>query len=171
MKERVVQNRLSNILRGGFIVLGLLILWRFAVVYRSLQEGMKNASPETQKPERLFSRIPNQCLPICNQPPVRVSKVAISTKKTSVRVAVKKVVPDTVRLASLPKHPKNPNSIRISIVDAPEFASPVKLVGGRGTCIKKKDKGRKSTQNSKGHIDRECCLDPDEIPNPRCLYK
>ncbi|HPN96890.1 MAG TPA: hypothetical protein PLK35_03940 [Candidatus Moranbacteria bacterium] len=41
---------------------------------------------------------------------------------------------------------------------------------GRLVCAKKNDKPKKSKQNKKGHMDMECCLDPDEIPNPHCYY-
>lgn len=41
---------------------------------------------------------------------------------------------------------------------------------GRKVCNKKNDHPGKSKQNKKGHMDMECCLDPDEIPNPHCYY-
>jgi hypothetical protein len=41
---------------------------------------------------------------------------------------------------------------------------------GRLTCAKKNDNPSKSNTNKKGHLDMECCLDPDEIPNPWCNY-
>lgn len=43
---------------------------------------------------------------------------------------------------------------------------------GRKVCEKKNDKPGKSKENNKGkiHMDMECCLDPDEIPNPHCYY-
>jgi len=45
-----------------------------------------------------------------------------------------------------------------------------KVVNGKLVCAKKNDKPRKSKQNKKGHMDMECCLDPDEKPNPWCTY-
>jgi len=45
-----------------------------------------------------------------------------------------------------------------------------KVVGGRLVCAKKNDKPRKSKKNKPGHLDLECCLDPDERPNPWCSY-
>jgi hypothetical protein len=45
-----------------------------------------------------------------------------------------------------------------------------KVVGGRLVCAKKNDKPSKSHQNKPGHLDLECCLDPDEKPNPWCSY-
>lgn len=45
-----------------------------------------------------------------------------------------------------------------------------KVVGGRLVCAKKNDHPRKSKQNKPGHLDLECCLDPDERPNPWCSY-
>lgn len=37
-------------------------------------------------------------------------------------------------------------------------------------CKKEYDSPKKSSKNPKGHIDSQCCLDPDEIPNSRCYY-
>ncbi len=46
-----------------------------------------------------------------------------------------------------------------------------KKVNGKLVCAKKNDKPRKSKENHNGmHWDRECCLDPDEWPNPWCTY-
>ncbi|MBU2025722.1 hypothetical protein KJ912_03205 [Patescibacteria group bacterium] len=45
-----------------------------------------------------------------------------------------------------------------------------KMVNGKLVCAKKNDKPRKSKQNKGIHMDMECCLDPDEIPNPWCTY-
>lgn len=44
--------------------------------------------------------------------------------------------------------------------------------GGYGgmTCAKKNDHPTKSDQSKKKHLDMECCLDPDEYPNPWCNY-
>ena len=48
-----------------------------------------------------------------------------------------------------------------------------KVVNGRYVCKKKKDYVGKSKNNNKGylHLDLECCLDPDEYPNPWCTYR
>ncbi|HPN96289.1 MAG TPA: hypothetical protein PLK35_00835 [Candidatus Moranbacteria bacterium] len=54
-------------------------------------------------------------------------------------------------------------------INAPKPAS-YKKVNGQRVCAKKNDKPGKSKQNKKKHMDRECCLDPDEIPNPWCTY-
>ena len=45
-----------------------------------------------------------------------------------------------------------------------------KKKNGRLVCAKKNDKPRKSKKNKGKHLDRECCLDPDEYPNPHCYY-
>ncbi|MFA5925652.1 MAG: hypothetical protein WC831_01850 [Parcubacteria group bacterium] len=47
-----------------------------------------------------------------------------------------------------------------------------KLVNGKLVCAKKNDKPHKSKKKSHkpGHLDLECCLDPDETPNPWCTY-
>jgi hypothetical protein len=41
---------------------------------------------------------------------------------------------------------------------------------GRRVCVAKSDDPKKSSQNKKKHLDMECCLDPDEYPNPHCYY-
>lgn len=82
------------------------------------------------------------------------------------RAAQRKSVPQT---AVIPKNPKNPNAIRISLAQAPSLAS-AKIVNGRYVCAHKKDKPRMSRKYDEVHVDRQCCLDPDEIPNPRCDY-
>jgi len=55
-------------------------------------------------------------------------------------------------------------------ITAPKPLAETKIVGGRRVCAKKNDKPRKSKTNKKKHMDMECCLDPDEIPNPWCNY-
>jgi len=48
-----------------------------------------------------------------------------------------------------------------------------KRVNGKYVCKKKHDYVGKSKTNNKGylHLDMECCLDPDEYPNPWCTYR
>ncbi len=47
-----------------------------------------------------------------------------------------------------------------------------KRKNGQWVCAKKHDHPHKSRVNNKGktHLDMECCLDPDEYPNPWCTY-
>lgn len=46
-----------------------------------------------------------------------------------------------------------------------------KVVNGKLVCAKKNDKpGKSKNGNKKGHLDLECCLDPDETTNPWCTY-
>lgn len=42
---------------------------------------------------------------------------------------------------------------------------------GKLVCWKKNDKPHKSNKNPYGDVDMQCCLDPDEVPNPWCTYK
>lgn len=68
-------------------------------------------------------------------------------------------------------HLKNPNSVKIPFAQAPEISVKTRKVNGRRVCEDKNDKGNKSKQKGKDvHIDKECCLDPDEVPNPLCYY-
>lgn len=54
-------------------------------------------------------------------------------------------------------------------ITAPKPVS-YKIVGGKMVCEKNKDKPGKSGKNKGKHLDMECCLDPDEYPNPWCYY-
>ncbi len=60
---------------------------------------------------------------------------------------------------------------KLKMTDYPVGA---KKVNGKYVCKKKKDEYvGKSKKNNKGyyHLDKECCLDPDEYPNPWCTYR
>jgi len=67
---------------------------------------------------------------------------------------------DIVRPKPVPVKPR---------ITAPRPVS-YKTVGGRLVCAKKNDKPSKSDKNKGKHLDMECCLDPDEYPNPHCTY-
>lgn len=54
-------------------------------------------------------------------------------------------------------------------ITAPKPVS-FKIVDGKMVCAKKNDKPGKSKQDKGKHLDMECCLDPDEYPNPWCYY-
>jgi hypothetical protein len=64
---------------------------------------------------------------------------------------------------------QSPNSVLLARSQSPLPVS-AKKSGGRYVCAKKSDSGQKSDQNKRAHIDRQCCLDPDEVPNPHCSY-
>lgn len=58
---------------------------------------------------------------------------------------------------------------------APKIIAPLPLsykkdALGRLVCAKKNDKPNKSKKTKEKHLDMECCLDPDEYPNPHCYY-
>jgi len=56
-------------------------------------------------------------------------------------------------------------------ITAPHPASATKRDSqGRMVCAKKDDNPSKSKSGKKKHLDMECCLDPDEYPNPWCYY-
>ena len=55
-----------------------------------------------------------------------------------------------------------------------EYPIGAEVVNGKRVCKKhRKEYIGKSKENNKGyyHLDKECCLDPDEYPNPWCAYK
>jgi hypothetical protein len=56
----------------------------------------------------------------------------------------------------------------------PKITAPMPLsyivVNGQLVCAKKNDHPSKSNQHKGKHLDMECCLDPDEYPNPWCYY-
>ena len=63
---------------------------------------------------------------------------------------------------------------RIVAPSKPKITAPLpvsaKKKGGKWVCAKKNDKPRKSKQGKGKHMDMQCCLDPDEYPNPNCTY-
>lgn len=67
---------------------------------------------------------------------------------------------EIVRPKPVPIKPKN---------TAPKPVS-YKVENGRLVCAKKHDKPGKSDKGKGKHLDMECCLDPDEYPNPWCYY-
>lgn len=71
---------------------------------------------------------------------------------------------------SRPVRRNNSNSGLASIGKAGDIAAKTKVVNGRRVCKKTDDNPSKSQNNPVGHIDAECCLDPDEVPNARCYY-
>lgn len=64
---------------------------------------------------------------------------------------------------------KRPTALEIARANAP---LPVKFKweNGRRVCEKDNDKPKKSKKGKGHHLDMECCLDPDEDPNPHCYY-
>lgn len=48
--------------------------------------------------------------------------------------------------------------------------SETRIVNGKNVCKDINDKPKKSKKTKKIHVDAECCLDPDEIPNSNCYY-
>jgi hypothetical protein len=88
--------------------------------------------------------------------------------------------PEKETSRTFPEYKEAVNSFRlISIVRPQAKPKPkitakrsvsAKVVGGKLVCAKKNDKPRKSKKNKPGHMDMECCLDPDERPNPWCIY-
>jgi len=79
-------------------------------------------------------------------------------------VAEKKVVPQA-KISSKNKY------VIAGGIKAPTISTKVKRDGeNRRVCSSKSDNPHDSYQNKSIHIDKECCLDPDEIPNPRCYY-
>lgn len=55
------------------------------------------------------------------------------------------------------------------VITAP-YPLTYKVVNGKLVCAKENDKPRKSKKDKGHHLDMECCLDPDEDPNPWCTY-
>jgi hypothetical protein len=57
---------------------------------------------------------------------------------------------------------------------APKISAPMPVwydvVNSRLVCAKRNDRPGKSKRGVKKHLDMECCLDPDEYPNPHCYY-
>ncbi len=64
---------------------------------------------------------------------------------------------------------ERPKPKRKPVITAPMPAW-FKTVNGKKVCAKKNDKPGKSKKDKGRHLDMECCLDPDEYPNPHCTY-
>lgn len=47
---------------------------------------------------------------------------------------------------------------------------PRRVLISLGRCAHKNDHPRKSKTKKHRHMDEDCCMDPDEWPNPRCQY-
>jgi hypothetical protein len=47
---------------------------------------------------------------------------------------------------------------------------PHRVYVAKASCAEKNDHPSKSKQGKGLHIDEDCCIDPDEWPNPRCAY-
>lgn len=69
----------------------------------------------------------------------------------------------------LPTIVRKPSIARPKILNA-KLPAAFKVVGGQRVCDKKNDHPGKSKKNKGKHMDMECCLDPDEYPNPYCTY-
>lgn len=67
------------------------------------------------------------------------------------------------------KREKPKSAVTVKKITAKRPVS-AKNVGGKLVCAKKNDKPRKSKKGKGKHLDLECCLDPDEYPNPWCSY-
>ncbi|MDI6778259.1 MAG: hypothetical protein QMD77_03635 [Patescibacteria group bacterium] len=64
-----------------------------------------------------------------------------------------------------------PKKIAPKIISTlPPPRAKTKKVNGLRVCAKKNDHGHESRNRSQPHMDRECCPDPDEWPNPHCYY-
>lgn len=72
--------------------------------------------------------------------------------------------------ASLSQPPRIRPKQQPARIDAPSPYVYRRDGSGRRVCDKKNDKPSKSKKYDRVHMDMECCLDPDEIPNPHCYY-
>lgn len=70
------------------------------------------------------------------------------------------------------KAPANKSTSSMAGIGLPgSIFAEIKAINGRKVCLDMKhDNPSKSGSNKKGHIDTECCLDPDETPNSLCYY-
>lgn len=136
--------------------------------FSQLFEKERKPGPEVKRPvkKRVFSSRLVATLPATFGYRGESLKEESERKLLAWRAAQKRIATQSV---AIPKNPKNPNAIRISLSQAPSLLS-AKMVNGRAVCGHKKDKPRMSRKYDEVHVDRQCCLDPDEIPNPRCDY-
>ena len=105
----------------------------------------------------------------------KIANPADSADYTYVSVT-DEVTPETVKASASFKFKSvdpivaKPKSVSTkSRISAPKPVS-FAVAGGRMVCAKKNDHPGKSKQGKGKHMDMECCLDPDEYPNPHCYY-
>lgn len=78
-------------------------------------------------------------------------------------LAQKTAEPPPVLVETLPRS-------RMPVKPAAHFPELFKRENGRLVCSVNHDKPHKSRRGKGRHMDMECCLDPDETPNPNCYY-
>jgi|GEM_PF-6695483 len=108
-------------------------------------------------------------LPDTTKPEDAVNIEELSVQEPDMNVAEVQVTPVPVAVEVVEKPaPTKPIAPKIN---APLPAT-FKWENGKRVCEKKNDHPTKSKVNNKGkiHMDMECCLDPDEFPNPNCSY-
>lgn len=90
------------------------------------------------------------------------------------RIAVNENFPEFLAVISTAKIIDIARPKAVAAPPKPKVTAPMpasyKVIDGRLVCAKKNDKPSKSDKNKKKHLDMECCLDPDETPNPHCYY-
>lgn len=69
-----------------------------------------------------------------------------------------------------PTAPKKFNPLGGGIGKSGSVLAKTKVIDGMRVCKTNNDHPQKSSKNKPGHIDGECCLDPDETPNALCYY-
>ena len=63
-----------------------------------------------------------------------------------------------------------PQSAAATFGEVRKKISPPRVFVAKARCTHKNDHPRKSRQGKGRHMDEDCCMDPDEWPNPRCAY-
>lgn len=94
----------------------------------------------------------------------------IAPKRLEARSRLKAAVrlPFYEKYVPVPKG-QNSNTLRLQKSQVPKPVS-AKVENGKYVCKSRGDKPRRSKKNDRNHVDMQCCLDPDEIPNPYCDY-
>ena len=98
--------------------------------------------------------------------------IKVNSEKTDEPDKINKEFPEfvssvsTFNLIDIKKPKPRINTPR---VNAPMPVAAVR-VSGRLVCAKKNDHPGYSNKGKGKHLDMECCLDPDEYPNPNCYY-
>lgn len=126
----------------------------------ALDEFLPHASQAKTNASYLFQEV------LLKNPPEEVAPLVPPTPHQAKSIPPK--LPFYEKYVPVPKK-VSPNSIRLARSQAPLPVS-AKKVNGQWVCANKNDKPGKSDKNKRAHIDRQCCLDPDEVPNPHCTY-
>jgi hypothetical protein len=132
----------------------------FNKINQRISDGCQNDCQDSWKKSAHYFSFGNTSKLIYATVGSKLKKLVLNNTNNTVRLV--RTIDYTYKPA--PPKPKRPTA---------RIPGGAKVVNGKYVCKKKKGYVGKSKKNNKGylHLDMECCLDPDEYPNPWCTYR